>query len=104
MAEVEVSTLDGPGSSPLLTLIGDFDAFNMGLVEEHLTLWVAQGHRHAVLDVTRTWFIDSAMIGALVSAQIAGLALTIRGASGLVRVALDIAGADQIFKVDSVRP
>ena len=37
MAEVEVSTLDGPGSSPLLTLIGDFDAFNMGLVEEHLT-------------------------------------------------------------------
>jgi len=104
VAEVEVSAFDGPGSPPLLAMIGEFHASNCDLVEDFLTLWLAQGRPSAVLDMSRTSFIDSTVISALVAAQEAGLALTVRGVTGQVRTALDEARGGEVLKVETVPP
>src|SRR5438445_12045505 len=104
MVEVEVSAVDGPGSSPLLTMGGEFGASDLELIEDFFGLWSAQGHRHAVLDLTHVSSIDSTVISALVTAQIAGLTLTVRGASGSVHTAFDIACVGDVLQIEAVPP
>ena len=63
--------------------------------------WVLEGTGEAVIDLTRTEFIDSTVIGTLVTAHVAGLLLTVRGASGTVRHALEVAGVEDVLTIES---
>jgi anti-anti-sigma factor len=101
MGELELSTLDGDGSPLVVSLIGEFDIANVGPLKECLAAWVLEGTGQAVIDLTRAEFIDSTVIGTLVTAHVAGLLLTVRGASGVVRHALDTAGVDRVFIIES---
>jgi anti-anti-sigma regulatory factor len=62
---------------------------------------VLEGTGEAVIDLTRTDFIDSTVIGTLVTAHLAGLMITVRGASGVVRHALDVADIDEVITIES---
>jgi len=104
MVEVEVSAVDGPGSSPLLTMAGECDASDLELIEDFFRSWSARGHRHAVLDLTQVSLIDPTVISALVTAQIAGLTLTVRGTSGSVHAAFDIACVGDVLQIEAVPP
>ena len=104
MGELELSTLDGRGSPLVVSLIGEFDAANIGPLKDCLAAWVLEGTGEAVIDLTRTEFIDSTVIGTLVTAHVAGLALTVRGASGVVRHALDTAGVHEVIAIESAAP
>jgi anti-anti-sigma regulatory factor len=45
--------------------------------------------------------IDSSVIGTLFAAQVAGLLLTVRGATGSVRRTLEVAAVGEVIKVKS---
>jgi anti-anti-sigma factor len=101
VAELELSTLDGPGSPLVLSMVGKFDLSNVDPLKNCLAAWVLEGTGEAVIDLTRTDFIDSTVIGTLVTAHLAGLMITVRGASGVVRHALDVAGIDEVLTMES---
>ena len=100
MGQLELSTMDGAGSPPVVSMIGEFDKSNVAPLKDCLVAWVLEGSREAVIDLTRTDFIDSAVIGTLATAQVAGLLLTVRGASGSVRHALEIAGVGEVLTIE----
>ena len=97
MASVEISTVGERGTVPLLTLIGEFDLSNFKLVDDFIILWLAQGRTEAVLDMTRTRFVDAAVLESLGKARAAGLVLTIQGAKGVVRRALEAAEMGELI-------
>jgi anti-anti-sigma factor len=101
VGEVELSRLDGPGSPLVVALIGEFDLSNVQPLKHCLASWVLEGTGAAIIDLTRAEFIDSTVIGTLVSAHVAGLLLTVRGASGVVRRVLDTAGVDEMLTIES---
>jgi anti-anti-sigma factor len=101
VGELELSTLDGAGSPLVVAMIGEFDLSSIDLLKDCLAAWVLEGTGEAIIDLTRTEFIDSTVIGTLVTAQVAGLLLTVRGASGVVRHALDVAGVDEVLTIET---
>lgn len=82
-----------------LRLIGEFDLANVDVLKDCLAAWVLQGKREAIIDLSETDFIDSTVIGTLVTAQVAGLMLTIRGAAGGVRRALEVALSGEVIQI-----
>jgi anti-anti-sigma factor len=88
------------GHGPELHLVGEFDLANVEVLKDCLAAWVVQGHREAVVDLSETEFIDSTVIGTLVTAHVAGLVLTTRGATGAVRRALEVAAVGEVIKVE----
>jgi anti-anti-sigma factor len=99
VARVELSTVDERrGGTPVLSLIGEFDLSNFELVDDMVTLWIAQGRSEAVLDVSRTRFIDASVLRTFATARDAGLSLTIRGADGAVRRALEAGGMSDLLE------
>jgi anti-anti-sigma factor len=104
VAQLEVSALDGPGSPVVLAMIGEFDLANVQPLKDCLAAWVIQGNREAIIDLTDTELIDSTLIGVLVTAQVAGMSLTVRGATGTVRRALDLAQVGDIVKIEESGP
>src|SRR2546421_7740588 len=79
VGELELSTLDGAGSPLVVSMIGEFDLSSIAPLKDCLAAWVLEGSREAIIDLTRTDFIDSTVIGTLVTAHLAGLLLTVRG-------------------------
>ena len=71
------------------------------MLRDCLAAWVLQGEREAVIDLSQTEFIDSTVIGTLVTAQVAGLQLTARGATGPVQRALEIAARGEVIKIEN---
>jgi anti-anti-sigma factor len=101
VGELELSTVDGAGSPLVVSMIGEFDLSSIAPLKDCLAAWVLEGSREAIIDLTRTDFIDSTVIGTLVTAHLAGLLLTVRGASGMVRHALDVAGVEQVLTIET---
>jgi anti-anti-sigma factor len=91
---------DGAASPMILTMIGEFDLGSGASLKDCLAAWVIEGNREAIIDLTKTDFIDSTVVGVLVTAQVTGMMLTVRGATGSVRRALDVAGAADVLKID----
>jgi len=101
VGEIELSTLDGAGSPLVVSMIGEFDVSSVAPLKDCLAVWVLEGTGSAVIDLSRTEFIDSTVIRTLVTAHVAGLQLTVRGASREVRHALDVAGVEQDLAIES---
>jgi anti-anti-sigma factor len=104
VANVEVSNVNGPGSALLLSMTGEFDTSNIDVVEDLLTLWLAEGHREAVIDMSQTRFIDSTALAVLVAAQMGGLALIVRGLSGPIREAIGVTRLGEIVTIEPDPP
>lgn len=88
------------GCALAVRLVGEFDLANVDVLKDCLAAWVLQGRREAIIDLSETEFIDSTIIGTLITAQVAGLRLTARGAQGAVRRALDVAAAGEVIKIE----
>lgn len=86
MAQLEVSRSDGPGSPVILSMIGEFDLVNVQPLRDCLAAWLINGQHEAILDLTGTEFIDSTVMGVLVTAEVAGLMLTLRARPALCAV------------------
>jgi anti-anti-sigma regulatory factor len=81
-------------------MIGEFDLANVQPLKDCLAAWVILGNREAIIDMAGAEFIDSTVIGVLVTAQVAGMMLTVRGATGAVRHALDVARVDGVVTIE----
>jgi anti-anti-sigma factor len=82
---------------PVVALVGEFDlACKDQLHQQFRALQDAKGRR-VVVDLSQTRFLDSTTLGVLVRAHFDGLQITIRGASGIVRRALEVTGLAAVF-------
>jgi anti-sigma B factor antagonist len=52
----------------VVSLTGEVDAYNTGLLREHLAALTAAGHHRIALDLARMSFCDSSGLGVLVGA------------------------------------
>ena len=83
-----------------VALVGEFDLSNapeLVLVFDELA---ELGVDRIIVDMSRTSFIDSTVLGAFGLAYRRGLHLTIRGAGDVVRRQLDASGLAAIFDIE----
>lgn len=99
MAPVEpfsLQTEERPGCV-VLAVTGEVDLGTAPQLKERLTDLVAEGHRHVVVDLTATDFLDSTGLGALV----AGLK-RLRAHQGDMRVACNTPRVRKVFEITHV--
>ena len=76
----------------VIALIGEFDLASRDELQQQFQALREANRRRVVLDLSRTRFLDSTVLGALARAHLDGLGITIRGASG---IALESARGDR---------
>lgn len=81
----------------VLAVTGEVDLGTAPELKERLTELVADGHRHIVVDLTATEFLDSTGLGALV----AGLK-RLRAHDGDMRVVCNTARVRKVFEITHV--
>jgi anti-anti-sigma factor len=99
MADIGRIELTTDSEGPTISLVGEFDLSNAPDLVRRFDELADAGVTRIVIDMTRTSFIDSTVLGAFGLAYRRGLHLTIRGASDVVRRALDSSGLAAIFDI-----
>ena len=94
-ARIEVQSDNGVS---VVALIGEFDLASKDQLQQQFRALREASRRRVVLDLSRTRFLDSTMLGALVRAHLDGLDITIRGANGIAQKALEVTGLATIFQ------
>ena len=84
---------------PRLTLIGEFDLSNAPELVKYFDDLADAACTKVIIDVGKTTFIDSTILGAFALAYRRGLLLDIRGASGAVRREIDMSGLSAVFDI-----
>ncbi len=85
-------TVNLSGDVPVIALVGEFDIANECDLRNALAA-VANGHRARVaLDLSRTTFLDSTALRVLAVTWREGIDLSVRGATGEARLALEVSG------------
>lgn len=82
-----------------LLVVGEFDISNTAILERALA--GSRPGEAITLDLTEATFIDSQFIGVLMMGFRNNLEITVRGAAGIVRRALELAGVDSILSIDA---
>jgi anti-anti-sigma factor len=85
------------GGRPVVHLRGDLDLTAVDTLNGRLRSLENGQRRPVVIDLGSATFLDSTIVGALVAAHRNGLDLTIRGASGHIRRALERLGISEVF-------
>src|SRR5947208_1843343 len=100
MADIgRIEQTTGP-EFPTIALIGEFDLSNAPELVRRFDEMADAGVAGVIVDMTKTSFIDSTVLGAFGLAYRRGLHLTIHGASEAVRRQLDVSGLGAIFDID----
>ena len=89
---------------PVVALIGEFDLSGKEQLQQQFRALQEANLRRVVLDLTETRFLDSTVLGAMVRAHFDGLEITIRGANGIARKALEITGLAELFNAEQRPP
>jgi anti-anti-sigma factor len=82
------------GEASVVDIIGDIDMDNVDELRSQLDRF--RGERVTV-DLTQATFVDPSVRHAFEVASTDGTHLTLHGATGVVRRALEVAGLDQLF-------
>jgi anti-anti-sigma factor len=85
---------------PVIALIGEFDIANRDQVERQLHRARHAANRRVVLDLSQTRFLDCTTLGVLARAHVDGLDITVRGATGIARKALEISGLAEALNAE----
>jgi len=80
-----------------MALIGEFDLASKDELQQQFQALQEANRRQVVLDLSRTRYLDTTVLGALVRAHRDGLGITIRGASGIALKALEVTGLAALF-------
>lgn len=100
MAEIGRIERSSDSVTPTIAMVGEFDLSNASDLLETLDGLADAGAAKVTIDMTRTSFIDSTVLGAFGLAYRRGLHLTIRGAGDVVRRQLDASGLAAIFDIE----
>lgn len=100
-------TVDEGAGKAVVHVSGEVDVQSADELRGHLLL-AAGSHRRLVLDLAGVTFLDSAGLGALVSAHRAaderGGSLVVTGARGMVREVLRASRLDTVLEVSDTTP
>jgi anti-sigma B factor antagonist len=95
------------GGQARLSMAGEIDLLTAPVLVEEAGEQLGRSPSALVLDLSQVTFCDSAGVAALVRiyhrATGAGIELTLRGATGMVRHVLEISGVDQVVTVEDER-
>jgi anti-anti-sigma factor len=94
---IDVQSDDGVS---VIALVGEFDLARKDELQQQFQALREANRRRVVLDLSRTRFLDSTVLGALVRAHQDGLGITIRGASGIALKALEVTGLTALFNAE----
>jgi len=86
------------GETPVVHLIGEFDFAARAELEDCLQSLFRSTRQGVVLDLSATTFIDSTVINLLVATHRNGFDVTIRGANGEPRKALELCFIPAMFR------
>jgi anti-sigma B factor antagonist len=85
-----------------LSVIGDLDSARLGALREAVQVALGEGHRHLVIDLSATTFLDCAAVQELLRAvgplqDDAGAAVVLAGVTGAPRRLLDMLRFDAVI-------
>ncbi|MEV4536517.1 STAS domain-containing protein [Asanoa sp. NPDC049518] len=97
---VTLSFSPGASEPPVVVADGDVDMDTVPLLHAAL-ITAVEGHTHVYCDLHRVTFFSAAGLNALVTARVRavekGVRLEVRGAQGLTRRVLQLAGLEALF-------
>jgi anti-sigma B factor antagonist len=100
-AHIVIDTGVDPTGVPIVTLSGELDSSNAGLLEGAVASITAQHPEQLIFDVSGLRFMDSAGIAQLIGAAAKVDAVHLRNPSAIVRRVVEITGLSDVLRIES---
>ena len=100
-AQIAIDTGVDPTGVPIVTLSGELDSSNAGLLEATVASITAQHPEQLIFDLSGLRFMDSAGIALLIGAARKVDAVHLRNPSPIVRRVVEITGLTDVLRITS---
>ncbi len=100
-AEVVIDTRVDPTGAPVVTVSGELDISNAGLLEATVTSISDEQPERLIFDLSGLQFMDSAGIAVLIGAAAKVNAVRLRDPSPIVRRVIELTGLSGVLPIES---
>jgi anti-sigma B factor antagonist len=100
-AQVAIDTHADAGGVPVITVTGDLDMSNAGLLERAVATAIADSPQRLVFDLTSLRFMDSAGIAVLLGAAGKVEGVHLRNPTRAVRRVVELTGLTDVLTIDT---
>jgi len=100
-ADVVIDTRVDPTGAPIVTLSGELDSSNVGMLEATVASITADQPERLIFDLSGLRFMDSAGIAVLIGAAATVNAVHLRDPSPIVRRVVEVTGLSDVLLIES---
>jgi anti-anti-sigma factor len=100
-APVEIAASADSSEAPLITVAGEVDLSNVGLLEDAIDEATVERPRKLIVDLRGVTFMDSTALHALFQARKHAASLILRAPSREARRVIELSGLDSVARIES---